>query len=90
MPSGWHSSRRPEAAPSRRSAAGHDAVRDRPGKPPAFFEGDPLPSAGLRFNVETESFQFYAPVKMKGDPLWVDVTVAFREGRVRFWPICST
>ena len=34
----------------------------------------------LRFNVETEAFQFYGPVKMKDDPLWVDVTALFVDG----------
>jgi len=47
------------------------------GRPPSFFEGDPQAFAGLRFNVETEAFQFHAPVKMKDDPLWVDVTALF-------------
>jgi hypothetical protein len=47
------------------------------GRPPSFFEGDPEAFAGLRFNVETEAFQFHAPVKMKGDPLWIDVTELF-------------
>lgn len=47
------------------------------GRPPSFFEGDPEAFAGLRFNVETEAFQFHAPVKMKDDPLWIDVTALF-------------
>lgn len=50
------------------------------GEPPAFFEGDPAAFGDLRFNVETEQFQFHAPVKMKGDPLWIDVTGAFCDG----------
>jgi hypothetical protein len=37
------------------------------GKAPSFFEGDPSVFDGLRFNVEHESFQFCAPVKMKDD-----------------------
>ena len=28
----------------------------------------------LYFNLESESFQFYAPIKMQNDPLWIDVT----------------
>jgi hypothetical protein len=48
------------------------------GKAPAFFEGDSSVFAGLRFNVEDESFQFHAPVKMKDDPLWIDVTAMFQ------------
>lgn len=47
------------------------------GRPPSFFEGDEAAFDGLRFNVETEAFQFHAPVKMKGDPRWVDVTALF-------------
>lgn len=47
------------------------------GRAPEFFEGDPDVFRGLRFNVEDETFQFYAPVKMKDDPLWIDVTAMF-------------
>ncbi|SHK25759.1 Protein of unknown function DUF262 [Pseudonocardia thermophila] len=50
------------------------------GRPPAFFEGDPEAFRGLRFNVETEAFEFYGPVKMKEDPRWIDVTGLFVEG----------
>lgn len=50
------------------------------GMPPAFFEGDPAAFQSLRFNVETEAFEFYGPVKMKDDPLWVDVTALFIGG----------
>src|SRR5687768_13067618 len=50
------------------------------GTPPAFFEGDPDMFRGLRFNVETEAFEFYGPVKMKDDPRWIDVTSLFVHG----------
>ncbi|MFP5021905.1 GmrSD restriction endonuclease domain-containing protein [Pseudonocardia phyllosphaerae] len=50
------------------------------GAAPAFFEGDDAAFTGLRFNVETEAFQFHAPIKMKDDPRWVDVTALFRDG----------
>ncbi|MBP2366707.1 GmrSD restriction endonuclease domain-containing protein [Pseudonocardia parietis] len=50
------------------------------GTAPVFFEGDPAAFTGLRFNVETEAFQFHAPIKMKDDPRWVDVTALFRDG----------
>lgn len=50
------------------------------GRPPAFFEGDPEAFRGLRFNVETEAFEFYGPVKMKDDPRWIDVTALFLDG----------
>lgn len=50
------------------------------GTPPAFFEGDLETFHNLRFNVETEAFEFYGPVKMRDDPLWVDVTALFIGG----------
>src|SRR3954463_3939083 len=50
------------------------------GRPPSFFEGDPAAFDGLRFNVADETFQFHAPVKMKGDPRWIDVTALLVEG----------
>ncbi|MFD1531911.1 GmrSD restriction endonuclease domain-containing protein [Pseudonocardia aurantiaca] len=60
------------------------------GRPPSFFEGDSDAFAGLRFNVETEAFQFHAPVKMKDDPRWVDVTALFVEGPGETYAILST
>ncbi|MBF9315828.1 MULTISPECIES: GmrSD restriction endonuclease domain-containing protein [Mycobacteroides] len=50
------------------------------GTPPPFFEGDPSAFTGMHFNVETQSFEFYAPTKMAGDPTWVNVTELFRKG----------
>lgn len=50
------------------------------GTPPPFFEGDKNAFTGLYFNVETETFEFYAPMKMAGDPKWVNVTELFRKG----------
>lgn len=50
------------------------------GRPPNFFEGDRSVFESLRFNVETESFQFHAPVKMKDDPHWINVTDLFVRG----------
>ena len=49
------------------------------GRPPKFFEGDPNSFLGLRFSVEDETFEFYSPAKMKGDPTWIDVTKLFQE-----------
>jgi len=49
------------------------------GRPPKFFEGDPNTFLGLRFSVEDETFEFYSPAKMKGDPAWIDVTRLFQE-----------
>ncbi len=44
------------------------------GKPPAFFEGNASSFSGLCFNLGDEVFEFYGPVKMKDNPLWINVT----------------
>lgn len=51
------------------------------GKPPKFFDGNAQAFTGLRFHLESESFEFYQPVKMKGDPLWIDVTELAKNGQ---------
>lgn len=50
------------------------------GKPPRFFDGNAQAFTGLRFHLETETFEFYQPVKMKDDPLWIDVTELMQKG----------
>jgi hypothetical protein len=50
------------------------------GKPPSFFQGDAKAFTGLRFNVDEETFEFYAPAKMSDDPRWVDVSSVFLNG----------
>ncbi len=50
------------------------------GSPPKFFDGNAQAFTGLRFNLETEVFEFYQPVKMKDDPLWIDVTELMQKG----------
>ena len=50
------------------------------GRPPAFFDGNAQAFTGLHFNLEDETFEFYAPLKMKDNPLWVDVTKLMQEG----------
>ena len=50
------------------------------GAPPAFFDGNPEMLADLRFHLEAEEFSFYSPVKMRDDPLWIDVTGLLRGG----------
>ncbi|GLZ51352.1 DUF262 domain-containing protein [Actinomycetospora sp. NBRC 106378] len=50
------------------------------GRAPGFFDGDASAFTGLHFNVETEDFAFYAPMKMKNDARWLDVTKLFLEG----------
>lgn len=50
------------------------------GKPPKFFDGNAQAFTGLRFHLENEIFEFYQPVKMKEDPLWIDVTTLMQRG----------
>lgn len=50
------------------------------GQPPRFFDGNAKAFAGLQFNLETETFEFYQPVKMKDDPRWIDVTKLMQAG----------
>jgi hypothetical protein len=48
------------------------------GKPPQFFEGNAAAFSGLHFNLLDESFEFYAPLKMKDNPAWIDVSKAMQ------------
>ncbi len=50
------------------------------GRPPEFFDGNAKAFTGLRFHLEDEIFGFYQPVKMKDDPLWIEVTELMRGG----------
>ncbi|CAN5532249.1 DUF262 domain-containing protein [soil metagenome] len=50
------------------------------GRPPRFFDGDARAFTDLYFNLEEEVFEFYAPVKMKDNPLWINVTEVMRQG----------
>jgi hypothetical protein len=50
------------------------------GKPPKFFDGKIETFTGLYFHLEAEEFSFYMPIKMRDDPLWIDVTRLMREG----------
>ena len=50
------------------------------GKPPEFFDGNSKTFEGLRFHLETEVFEFYQPVKMKDDVLWIDITELMQNG----------
>jgi hypothetical protein len=50
------------------------------GKPPKFFDGNANAFTGLRFHLEKEIFEFYQPVKMQDDPLWIDVTDLMKRG----------
>jgi hypothetical protein len=51
-----------------------------PGKPSKFFDRNAAALTGLRFHLETEAFAFYQPLKMEGDPLWIDVTELMQKG----------
>ncbi len=44
------------------------------GRPPRFFDGNPAAFTGLHFHLAEQTFEFYAPLKMKDNPAWVDVT----------------
>ena len=50
------------------------------GKAPAFFDGNARAFTDLRFHVEDETFAFYLPLKMRDDPLWIDVTELMQKG----------
>ena len=50
------------------------------GRAPEFFDGNAKKFSGLRFHLEKEIFEFYQPVKMRDDPLWIDVTKLMVEG----------
>jgi len=50
------------------------------GKAPEFFDGNTATFTGLFFNLERQDFAFYSPIKMKGDPLWVDVSTLMQRG----------
>ena len=50
------------------------------GRAPKFFDGNAQAFSGLRFNLETQLFAFYQPLKMRGDPLWIDVSEAMKHG----------
>ena len=50
------------------------------GKPPKFFDGNAQAFTGLQFHLDTETFEFYQPLKMKDDPLWIDVTQLMQKG----------
>ena len=52
-------------------------IRD---KKPPFFEGNPDTFTGLHFNMSTEAFEFYAPIRMSQDPRWISVTELMRKG----------
>lgn len=50
------------------------------GEPPRFFDGNKSAFTGLHFHLDDELFEFYAPLKMKDNPLWISVTELMQEG----------
>lgn len=48
------------------------------GRAPKFFSGDDRAFKNLYFHAVDKRFEFYQPVKMKGDPFWFDVTRVMR------------
>ena len=50
------------------------------GRAPKFFDGNETAFTGLQFHLEREEFAFYQPIKMKGDPLWIDVSTLMGKG----------
>jgi hypothetical protein len=50
------------------------------GRTPKFFDGNERSFAGLHFNVETETFEFYAPTRMADDPTWISVSEHMQKG----------
>lgn len=50
------------------------------GRAPKFFDGNTQAFTGLRFHLETQTFEFYQPLKMQDDPLWIDVTEVMKKG----------
>lgn len=57
------------------------------GKKPPFFEGDERAFTGLYFNVETEVFEFYAPMKMENNSLWINVTDIMKNGLTNYFGV---
>ena len=59
------------------------------GKTPPFFEGNPSTFSGLYFNMRTETFQFYAPLRMRQETGWVSVTELMQSGIDKFIGVIS-
>ncbi len=60
------------------------------GREPAFFDGNARAFQDLRFHLEEQEFEFYQPVKMRNDPLWIDVTHLYRKGTQGVEPILES
>ncbi|MBC8394432.1 MAG: DUF262 domain-containing protein [Deltaproteobacteria bacterium] len=49
-------------------------------KTPKFFQGDARSFNGLYFNLDEEIFEFYAPMKMQDNPLWISISEIMQTG----------
>jgi len=50
------------------------------GRSPKFFDGNPQTFTGLFFHLDDEIFEFYGPLKMRDNPLWINVTELMQIG----------
>lgn len=50
------------------------------GRSPQFFDGNAQAFTGLYFHLDDEAFEFYGPLKMKDNPLWINVTELMQMG----------
>ena len=50
------------------------------GRAPQFFDGNEQAFRDLRFHLDDEGFEFWQPVKMRDDPLWIDVSDLMQRG----------
>lgn len=50
------------------------------GRAPDFFEGNDRAFTDLCFHLREERFAFYQPIKMRDDPMWIDVTELLQKG----------
>src|SRR4051794_15556270 len=61
------------------------------GRPPRFFDGNAQAFTGLYFHLDDEAFEFYSPLEMKDDPLWINVTELMQQGvgpaMTASWPV---
>jgi len=56
------------------------------GQAPKFFEGNASAFTGLHFHLDEETFEFYAPAKMKDNSAWVNVTTLMQQDVGAFMP----
>jgi len=50
------------------------------GRAPRFFDGNEQTFTGIYFHLDDEVFEFYLPMKMKDNPLWINVTELMQIG----------